>query len=191
MPGGCASRFAAALIPAMSSSCGSSFAVSSIDGRGPRCGVGVVSDPPGAGVPSTEWATEPASVPASALECLRSHAATLFSHSSFALGNPSSARIFSSFRRSSCLSTSSVVWSRHTVRLMSFYVGVSSQDDIATRRSSLTIIVNLLYGNNVGMRLKKLSLYSPSRIAFRATLTNTGLREGGNLPLTSQFSAAK
>lgn len=51
-----------------------------------------------------------------------------------------------------------------------------------------TIIVNLLYGNSVGMRLKKFSLYSPSKIALRAILTKTGLRAGGNLPLTSQFS---
>lgn len=51
--------------------------------------------------------------------------------------------------------------------------------------------MNLLYGNNVGMRLKKLSLYSPSNIAFSAILTNTGLSAGGNLPLTSQFSVAR
>lgn len=119
-PGGCASRFAAALIAAVSSSCGSSLPVSSIDVRGPKRGVGVVSDPPGTGVPSTEWATEPASVPASVFVCLRSHAATLFSHSSVAFGKPSSARTFSSFRRASCRSTSRTVWSRHTVRLINF-----------------------------------------------------------------------
>lgn len=66
-------------------------------------------------------------------------------------------------------------------------VSIVSEAELAGER---TVIVNLLYGKSVGMTLKKLSLYSPSKIALRAILASTGLRTGGNLPLVSQFSVA-
>lgn len=37
------------------------------------------------------------------------------------------------------------------------------------RKKALTVIVNLLYGNNVGMRLKKWSSYSSSFMANNAS----------------------
>ena len=51
----------------------------------------------------------------------------------------------------------------------------------------LRLMVNLLYGNNTGMRLKK-SSYSSSVTALNATCVSSGLIAGGNLPLFSQFS---
>lgn len=57
--------------------------------------------------------------------------------------------------------------------------------------TKLTLIVNLLYGNNTGIRLKKWSSYSSSATALRATCASKGLIPGGNLPLWSQFSVQK
>jgi hypothetical protein len=51
-----------------------------------------------------------------------------------------------------------------------------------------TLIVNRLYGNMRGIRLKKLSLYSFNLIALSATDPITGRIPGGNLPFCSQFS---
>ena len=52
-----------------------------------------------------------------------------------------------------------------------------------------TLIVNRLYGNMRGIKLKKLSLYSFILIALRATDASVGRIPGGNLPFGSQFSA--
>ena len=52
------------------------------------------------------------------------------------------------------------------------------------RRRTLTLSVYLLYGKILGMRLKKLSSYSPRTTALRATWANVGLSAGGNLPFT-------
>ena len=54
-----------------------------------------------------------------------------------------------------------------------------------------TLMVNLLYGNSRGMRLKKLSSYSFSRIALSATCANNGFIVGGNLPFTPHDSILK
>ena len=51
-----------------------------------------------------------------------------------------------------------------------------------------TLIVNRLYGNIRGIKLKKLSLYSFNLIALSATAPRTGRIPGGNLPFGSQFS---
>lgn len=53
---------------------------------------------------------------------------------------------------------------------------------------ALTVIVNRLYGKILGIRLKKLSLYSLSTMALRATRDSNGFSVCGNLPLTAQFS---
>lgn len=58
------------------------------------------------------------------------------------------------------------------------------------RREKRTVIVNLLYGKRVGILAKKCSLYSPWTIASKASCCSLGLIDGGNLPLTSQFSSA-
>lgn len=52
-----------------------------------------------------------------------------------------------------------------------------------------TLIVNRLYGNMRGIKLKKLSLYSFNLIALSATVPSVGRIPGGNLPFGSQFSA--
>lgn len=52
-----------------------------------------------------------------------------------------------------------------------------------------TLIVNRLYGNIRGIKLKKLSLYSFNLIALSATAASVGRIPGGNLPFGSQFSA--
>lgn len=49
---------------------------------------------------------------------------------------------------------------------------------------SFTLSVYLLYGKILGIRLKKLSSYSPRTTALRATWANVGLSAGGNLPFT-------
>jgi hypothetical protein len=49
-------------------------------------------------------------------------------------------------------------------------------------------MVNRLYGNMRGIKLKKLSLYSFNLIALSATAPSTGRIPGGNLPFGSQFS---
>jgi hypothetical protein len=54
--------------------------------------------------------------------------------------------------------------------------------------TQLTLMVNRLYGNMRGIKLKKLSLYSFSLIALSATPPSTGRIPGGNLPFGSQFS---
>jgi hypothetical protein len=51
-----------------------------------------------------------------------------------------------------------------------------------------TLMVNLLYGNRLGMRLKKCSSYSSSLMARMAREDSCGLRDGGNLPFWSHFS---
>jgi hypothetical protein len=51
----------------------------------------------------------------------------------------------------------------------------------------LTLMVNLLYENDAGMRLKKSSYWS-SATALSATYASSGLIAGGNLPLFSKFS---
>lgn len=76
------------------------------------------------------------------------------------------------------------------MRLTSFCGIVSTLIAAEVRRNLHTVIVNLLYGNNRGMRLKKLSSYSPSITALSATCARTGLSDGGNLPFVSQFSFA-
>jgi hypothetical protein len=52
-----------------------------------------------------------------------------------------------------------------------------------------TLIVNRLYGNMRGIKLKKLSLYSFNLIALSATAPSVGRIPGGNLPFGSQLSA--
>jgi len=52
-----------------------------------------------------------------------------------------------------------------------------------------TLIVNRLYGNMRGIKLKKFSLYSFNLIALSATAPRVGRIPGGNLPFGSQFSA--
>jgi hypothetical protein len=52
-----------------------------------------------------------------------------------------------------------------------------------------TLIVNRLYGNMRGIKLKKLSLYSFNLTALSATAASVGRIPGGNLPFGSQFSA--
>jgi hypothetical protein len=52
-----------------------------------------------------------------------------------------------------------------------------------------TLIVNRLYGNMRGIKLKKLSLYSFNLIAWSATDPSVGRIPGGNLPFGSQLSA--
>jgi hypothetical protein len=52
-----------------------------------------------------------------------------------------------------------------------------------------TLIVNRLYGNMRGIKLKKLSSYSFNLIASSATVPSVGRIPGGNLPFGSQFSA--
>ena len=51
-----------------------------------------------------------------------------------------------------------------------------------------TVIVNLLYGNNIGISAKKSSSYSSSLIARMARLASGGLSDGGNLPFCSHDS---
>ena len=52
-------------------------------------------------------------------------------------------------------------------------------------------MVNLLYGNNIGISAKKSSSYSSSWIARMARLASGGFREGGNLPFCSHDSTYK
>ena len=49
-------------------------------------------------------------------------------------------------------------------------------------------MVNLLYGNNIGISAKKSSSYSSSLMARMASLASGGLRDGGNLPFCSHDS---
>ena len=49
-------------------------------------------------------------------------------------------------------------------------------------------MVNLLYGNNIGISAKKSSSYSSNLIARIARLANGGFRDGGNLPFCSHDS---
>ena len=51
-----------------------------------------------------------------------------------------------------------------------------------------TVMVNLLYGNSIGISEKKSSSYSSSLIARMARLASGGFREGGNLPFCSHDS---
>ena len=59
------------------------------------------------------------------------------------------------------------------------------------KEGRLTVIVNLLYGNSVGISEKKSSSYSSRRMARRAILASGGLRAGGNLPLFSHDSVVR
>jgi hypothetical protein len=52
-----------------------------------------------------------------------------------------------------------------------------------------TVIVNLLYGNNIGISAKKSSSYSSNLIARIARLASGGFRDAGNLPFCSHDSA--
>ncbi len=61
--------------------------------------------------------------------------------------------------------------------------------DTPERWDMHTLIVNRLYGNIRGIKLKKLSLYSFNLIALSATVPSIGRIPGGNLPFGSQFSA--
>ena len=59
---------------------------------------------------------------------------------------------------------------------------------VKQRVNTRTVMVNLLYGNNIGISAKKSSSYSSSLIARMARLASGGFRDGGNLPFCSHDS---